>query len=99
MKLNRVFRGIVLPTVPLTIAATAAAAQTPGACQPFTLTADERQQFIALADTLKRRSEALAEDAGRLTVPQRRQRRVEIDRTCGTCHARFRIPGGPDDRG
>lgn len=68
------------------------------AAAPADLATEERQEFLALADTLKSRSEALATDAGRLTAPQRRERLLEIDRTCGRCHAGFRVPGGRDGR-
>lgn len=66
------------------------------AAAPVDLSPEDRQEFLALADTLKRRSEALAADAVHLTAPQRRERLRELDVTCGTCHARVRIPGGRD---
>jgi cytochrome c556 len=66
------------------------------AAAPARLDADERQEFLALADELRRRSEALALESPQLTPAQRSERLAEIDVTCGRCHARFRIPGGPD---
>jgi len=66
------------------------------AAAPARLDADERKEFLALADDLRRRSEALAMEAPTLTPAQRGARLAEIDTTCGRCHARFRIPGGPD---
>ena len=61
---------------------------------PAGLTPEEEGEFRALAATLERRSKALAEEATRLTPPQRRERLAEIDVVCGQCHARFRIPRG-----
>lgn len=66
------------------------------AAAPPGLDPAEQREFRALALTLQRRSEALADDAQRLTPAQRRERLVEIDATCGQCHARLRIPGGRD---
>lgn len=68
------------------------------AARPAGLDPAEEREFLELAATLERQAEALAEDAYRLTPAQRRERLTEIDATCGRCHARFRIPGGPDGR-
>ena len=64
---------------------------------PARLDSEERKEFLALADRLRHRSEALAEDAHELTPAQRNDRLAEIDVTCGQGHGRFRIPRGSDD--
>ena len=63
---------------------------------PEGLAPAEKREFIALAATLQRSAEALAEEARQLTPAQRRQRLEEIDVTCGRCHSRFHISRGLD---
>lgn len=65
------------------------------AAVPPDLEPADQQEFRRLAAELGSRSRALADEAASLTTAQRRERLAEIDRTCGRCHARFRIPGRP----
>ncbi|MGI9591346.1 MAG: hypothetical protein ACR2P8_08255 [Myxococcota bacterium] len=82
-----------------TARAMAESARQIGEAVPAGLDPDEERDFRALAAALERHSEALADDIEQLTPPQRRERLLEIDATCGACHARFRIPLGADGAG
>jgi cytochrome c556 len=66
----------------------------PGAAPPE-LDATARAEFGALAASLERSCEQLADGAVRSTPEQLRARLAEIDATCDRCHSRFRIRGDP----
>lgn len=63
------------------------------AAEPANLEADQRADFHALAETLRRRCARLGDEAPRLSATERRAQLDEIDATCAACHGRFRIPG------
>jgi len=62
------------------------------AAEPPGLGPERSAAFRALAESLRRASLRLADDAAALSERERRVRLAEIDATCDGCHGRFRIP-------
>ncbi len=54
------------------------------------LAPDERETFLALAETLRARAQALAAEAPGLGPTALRERFAELDAACDACHRRFR---------
>ena len=70
----------------------AAADRIPESAADVGLEGEEREAFLALAESLARRSRRLAEDAGRIDSVAIDVRLRTIEEDCAACHDRFRIP-------
>lgn len=69
-----------------------AADRIPEAAADVGLVGQEREAFLALAESLAQRSRRLADDAPRLDAIAVEVRLRSIEADCEACHQRFRIP-------
>jgi cytochrome c556 len=75
--------------------AIAAAAERIGRNPPSDLSAEDREAFQRLAETLQAHAASIAAEAGRLDPAQLERRFARIDATCDACHGRFQEGPGP----